>query len=266
MAAAGGGREERMGSVSDEVNVGAGGRRIAVLRDPGAEPAVLWLGGFRSDMTGSKAEAIADWGRSAGRAVVRFDYSGHGASDGDFTDGTIGRWLEEATAVLDRFCPGRTVLVGSSMGGWIALLLAQALAWRGEAARLAGLVLVAPAPDFTERLMIPAFTARMRSELETVGRVALPSAYADEPTIITRTFLDEARQHCILDRDIRIDAPVHILQGMRDPDVPWRHAMQLVERLVHDDVVVSLIKDGDHRLSRPEEIDRLVSAVATIAT
>lgn len=254
-----------MASKRDDITVGSDGRRIAVLADEGRGPTLLWLGGFRSDMTGSKAEALADWGRRNGRPVVRFDYSGHGASGGDFADGTIGRWLEEATAVLDRFCPGPTVLVGSSMGGWIALLLAQALGWRGEAARIAGLVLIAPAPDFTERLMIPAFSARIRHELDTLGRVALPSAYADEPTIISKSFLVEARQHQILGRDIRLEAPVHIIQGMRDPDVPWRHAMQLVERLVHDDVVVSLIKDGDHRLSRPEDIERILAAVAEIA-
>ncbi len=146
------------------------------------------------------------------------------------------------------------------MGGWIALLLAAALAKRGESHRLAGLVLVAPAPDFTERLMIPAFTPEMRMELEATGRVTLPNAYADEPTRLTRAFFDDARHHLVLDGDIRLDAPVHVLQGMADADVPWSHALALVDRLVHDDVVVTLVKDGDHRLSRPEDLERLIAA------
>lgn len=253
-----------MTSTRETITVGADGRAIAVLVDEGAEPAVLWLGGFRSDMTGSKAEALAAWGRLNGRKVVRFDYSGHGASAGAFETGTIGRWTEEAGAVLERFCPGKVILVGSSMGGWIAVSLAQTLGWRGAAHRIAGLVLIAPAPDFTERLMLPAFSREMRSALETVGRVALPSAYSSEPTIITRAFLEEARHHLILDRDIRLDAPVHILQGMQDPDVPWRHALSLVDRLVHDDVIVTLIKDGDHRLSRPEDVERILAAISGI--
>lgn len=255
-----------MDSVRHTLTVGDDRRPIAVLADAGAvRPGVLWLGGFRSDMTGSKAEAVAAWGRAAGRPVVRFDYSGHGASGGRFTDGTIGRWCEEARAVFDGFCDGPTVLVGSSMGGWIALLLVRLLAQRPSAGRVAGLVLIAPAPDFTDRLMIPAFSAEMRSELDTLGRVELPSAYADEPTVITRAFLDEARHHLLLDADLRLDAPVHLLQGMRDGDVPWRHALALVDRLVHDDVVLTLVKDGDHRLSRREDIDRLIAAVAAMA-
>jgi pimeloyl-ACP methyl ester carboxylesterase len=255
-----------MTSRQEFMGVGPDKRRIALLVDEGASPSVLWLGGFKSEMTGSKAEAVAAWGRTHGRHIVRFDYSGHGASGGSFTDGTIGHWLEEATAVLEHYCPGPTILVGSSMGGWIALLLAQALAFRGEADRIAGLVLIAPAPDFTERLMIPAFSARMRSQLETIGRVELESAYSPEPTIITRAFLDEARHHLILDRDIRLDAPVHIIQGMRDPDVPHSHALLLVDHFVHDDVVMTLIKDGDHRLARPDDIARILAAIEGIAS
>lgn len=253
-------------SKPETIAVGADRRTIAVLVDDGAGPAVLWLGGFRSDMSGSKAEALAAWGRRAGRRIVRFDYSGHGISGGAFTDGTISRWAEEAEAVMEAFAPGPVVLVGSSMGGWIALILARALAARGVSGRLAGLVLVAPAPDFVSRLMEPAFTPAMRMELASTGRVALPSAYAGDPTIVTRAFLEDGRRRALLDDDIRIDAPVHILQGMQDPDVPWSHAMLLVDRLVHDDVVLTLVKDGDHRLSRPEDIDRLVAAVEGIAS
>ena len=245
------------------------GRRIALLVDEGADgyadPTVLWLGGFRSDMTGSKAEALAAWGRQAGRRVVRFDYSGHGASDGPFSAGRIGRWAREAEAVLERFCPGPTVLVGSSMGGWIALLIARRLAAAGRIDRLAGLVLIAPAPDFTERLMLPGFSDTMRRALAETGSVTLPSAYSDEATVLSAAFFAEARDHLILDADLRLALPIHILQGMRDPDVPFAHALTLVDRLVHDDVVLTLIKDGDHRLSRPEDIARLLDAVAAVA-
>lgn len=237
-------------------------RSLAVLVDDGAEPTVVWLGGFRSDMTGSKAEALAAWGRATGRRVVRFDYSGHGASGGRFVDGTISRWAGEALAVIDRFAPGRVVLVGSSMGGWIALLLARRLQDAGQGDRLAGLVLVAPAPDFATRLMEPAFTEAMRDELARTGAVRLPSAYSDEPTVITRAFLEDGARNALLDDDLRVGAPVHVVQGMQDPDVPWSHAMLLVDRLVHDDVVVTLIKDGDHRLSRPEDIERILAAAA----
>ncbi|WP_181700394.1 alpha/beta hydrolase [Chthonobacter albigriseus] len=253
-----------MPSAPETLVVGSGpdARSIALLVDEGVGPALLWLGGFRSDMTGSKAEALAEWGRRNGRRVVRFDYSGHGASGGLFTDGTISRWAEEAEAVLDRFTEGPVVLVGSSMGGWIALLLARRLQAADRADRLAGLVLIAPAPDFATRLMEPAFTEAMRRELAATGSVRLPSAYADEPTVITRAFLDDGARNTVLDDDIRIGAPVHIVQGMQDPDVPYAHALLLVDRLVHDDVVVTLVKDGDHRLSRPEDIARILAAVA----
>lgn len=254
-----------MTSIRHTVEVGDDSRSIAVLADAGAAPGVLWLGGFRSEMTGSKAEAVAAAGRAAGRAVVRFDYSGHGASGGRFVDGTIGRWLAEATAVFDRFTDGPTILVGSSMGGWIALLLARALAARGALDRVKGLVLVAPAPDFTEALMLPAFPPAMRTALERDGRVALPSAYSDDPTVITRGFVEEARDHLLLGGPIAIGRPVHVLQGMRDPDVPWRHALALVEALGHDDVVLTLVKDGDHRLSRPEDVARLLAAIDEMA-
>lgn len=254
------GRERGMRTSAEaeiEVGAGASARRIAVLLDEGAGPAVVWLGGFRSDMTGSKAEALSVWGRANGRRIVRFDYSGHGRSGGTFTEGTIGRWTEEAAAVIERFTEGPVVLVGSSMGGWVALKIALA----ARAGRIAGLVLIAPAPDFTSRLMEPAFTDAMRAELAETGRVRLPSAYSDEPTVITRAFLEDGRLQSVLQQDLRIGAPVHIVQGMRDPDVPHAHALLLVDRLVHDDVVLTLVKDGDHRLSRPEDIERILAAV-----
>ncbi|WP_181706327.1 alpha/beta hydrolase [Chthonobacter rhizosphaerae] len=252
-----------MASRSDSITVD--GVEIAVRIDEGAVPTLVWLSGFRSDMAGSKAEALADFGRRSGRRVVRFDYSGHGASGGRFADGTIGRWADEAMAVVDRFADGPMVLVGSSMGGWIALLLALRLQAAGRGDRLKGLVLIAPAPDFTGRLMEPSFTDAMRIDLAEHGRTEIPSAYSPEPTVITAALIEDGRRHAILDTDIRIGAPVHILQGMRDPDVPHAHAMLLVDRLVHDDVVLTLIKDGDHRLSRPEDVDRILSAVGAMA-
>lgn len=255
-----------MESRPTELRMRDDGRKIAVLVDEGHVPGLLWLGGFRSDMTGSKAEALAAYGRQTKRRVVRFDYSGHGASDGPFAAGTIGRWADEAEAVLAHFSPEPTILVGSSMGGWISLLLAERLARAGERGRLAGMVLIAPAPDFTERLMLPSFTDRMRSALAETGKVTLPNAYGDEPTTLSAAFFEDARSHLVLDRDIRLDVPVHVLQGMKDPDVPFTHALALVDRLVHDDVVVTLIKDGDHRLSRPEDIVRLIDAVEAMAT
>lgn len=251
--------EEAMTTRSESLAVD--GVEIAVRIDEGAAPPLFWMSGFRSDMAGSKAEALAAHGRERGRRVVRFDYSGHGVSGGRFEDGTIGRWAREAEAVHARHVSEPAVLVGSSMGGWIALLLALRLA-RGEAngPKPKGLVLIAPAPDFTHRLMEPAFTDAMRADLAEKGRTELPSAYGT-PTPISRAFLNDGRRHAILDADLKLGAPVHILQGMEDADVPHTHARLLVDRLVHDDVTLTLVKDGDHRLSRPEDIARLLAAV-----
>jgi len=244
------------------VGTGEEARDIAVLRREGDGPDVVFLIGFRSDMTGSKAMALDAWGAETGRAVVRFDYSGHGRSGGRFEDGTIGRWLEEAEAVVARVCRRPAVLVGSSLGGWIALLLAQKL--KAEAA-VAGLVLVAPAADFTARLMEPAFSEEAWAALRRDGVYHRPSSYGD-PYPITRRLLDESRAHLLLDGSIDVGCPVHILQGVRDADVPWRHAVETVSRLATDDVVLTLVKDGDHSLSRPQDLERLTAAVAAIAT
>lgn len=243
------------------VGIGEDARDIAVLRREGTGPDVVFLIGFRSDMAGSKATALDAWGAETGRAVVRFDYSGHGRSGGRFEDGTIGRWLEEAEAVVARVCRKPVVLVGSSLGGWIALLLAQKL--KAERA-VAGLVLVAPAADFTARLMEPAFSAEAWAALARDGVYHRPSAYGDAYPI-TRALLDESRAHLLLDGPIDVGCPVHILQGVRDVDVPWGHAVETVSRLATDDVVLTLVKDGDHSLSRPQDLERLIAAVAAIA-
>jgi pimeloyl-ACP methyl ester carboxylesterase len=250
------------------VGEGANERRIAVRLRQGDSPGLMWLGGFKSDMGGTKAMALDRWAEEHRRAYVRFDYSGHGESGGAFTDGTIGRWLEESLAVFDACCRGPQVLVGSSMGGWLALLLVREVRRRAASAAsaapspLAGLVLMAPAVDFTEELMWKRFPDAVKRELETAGVWTRPSQYSEEPYLITRGLIEEGRRHLLLGGLIETGCPVRILQGVTDPDVPWRHAVELVSRLAHDDVVLSLVKDGDHRLSRPEDIERLINAVA----
>jgi pimeloyl-ACP methyl ester carboxylesterase len=247
------------------IEVGEDRRAIAALVADGAAPTLVWLGGFRSDMTGSKAEALAAFGRARGSRVVRFDYSGHGASGGRFEDGTITRWSEEAAAVTARLAPGSVVLVGSSMGGWIALVLARRLVLEGRGDDLAGLVLIAPAPDFTEVLLYAALRPEAREALVRDGRIALPSAYDDRPTIITRDLIEDGRRHLLLGARTALPCPVRIVQGMADPDVPWRHALTLAETLDVPDLVTTLIGDGDHRLSRPSDIGRILAAVAELA-
>ena len=240
------------------VGDGAAARRIATRRRDGAGPEVMFLTGFRSDMEGSKAVALDAWAERTGRALVRFDYSGHGRSEGRFEDGTIGLWLEDALAVFDALVRRPAVLVGSSMGGWLSLLLARA---RPDAC--AGLVLVAPAPDFTTRLMEPSLPEEARAAIARDGVWLRPSEYG-EPIPITRALLEESRAHLLLDGPIEVGCPVHILQGVADADVPWGHATELVGKLAGEDVVLTLVKDGDHRLSRPQDLDRLIGAVEGI--
>jgi pimeloyl-ACP methyl ester carboxylesterase len=248
-----------------EVGTESAARRIAVRPRAGSAPGLFWLGGFNSDMKGTKALALDAWAAGHGRACVRFDYSGHGESGGRFADGTIGRWLEESLAVFERFCAGPQVVVGSSMGGWIALLLAREVAKCARSASLAGLVLIAPAPDFTEELMWKGLSPDIRREIETKGVWLRPSQYGDgTPYPITRDLIEEGRNHLLLGGSIEVGCPVRILQGAKDPDVPWQHAFALVHRLPADDVVLTMIQDGDHRLSRPQDIARIIAAVAEI--
>ena len=245
-----------------DVGTGADTRRIAFQVRDGALPAVVWLGGFRSDMASTKAEAIDAWARENGRRFLRLDYSGHGVSGGRFEDGTISRWLEESLAVIRQEGGARPILVGSSMGGWIALLAARALG----PGSLSGLVLIAPAADFTQALMWEAFTPAIRRQIEKEGVWMRESAYSDEPYPITRGLIEDGRKHLLLDGPpLVVGCPVHVLQGMQDPDVPWRHAMTLVEHMPGDEVVTTMIRDGDHRLSRPQDVERLLTAIADIA-
>ncbi len=236
------------------------GERVAWRAVDGAGPAVVWLGGFKSDMAGTKAQALAEWALARGRSYVRFDYFGHGESSGDFRAGTVTRWREDALAVLDAFTDGRVVLVGSSMGGWIASLAAMAAPERVKA-----MVLVAPAPDFTERLMRPGIPPQGLADLARDAVWLRPSEYGD-PYPITRDLLEDGARWSILGGEgVPIEAPVRILQGAEDPDVPWRHALELAQAIKGTDVVFSLIKDGDHRLSRPQDIARLIAAVEEVS-
>jgi pimeloyl-ACP methyl ester carboxylesterase len=247
-----------------DIGTGDDARRLAVRQHAGAAPGLFWLSGYKSDMKGTKAAALAQWAAANGRACTLFDYSGHGESSGAFTDGTIGRWLDDALAVFDGCCQGPQIVIGSSMGGWLALLMVRALRRRSSpaSASIAGMVLIAPAVDFTEELMWRRFTPAIKQELEEKGVWARPSEYSDDPYLVTRRLIEEGRSHLILGGMIETKCPVRILQGVEDPDVPWQHAVELVSRLASDDVVLTLVKDGDHRLSRPEDIERLIGAVA----
>ena len=239
------------------------GERLAWRKVAGAGPTVVWLGGFKSDMAGTKAQAIADWAQAQGRSYVRFDYFGHGESSGDFSRGTVTRWRADALAVIDELATdergaGAAVLVGSSMGGWLACLAAAV-----RAERVRALVLIAPAADFTEKLMAPGMTAADRRALAETGVWLRPSDYGD-PYPITRELLEDGARWSILPGPVPVTAPVRILQGGADPDVPWRHALELANELSSKDVVFTLIRDGDHRLSRPQDLARLIAALEEV--
>jgi pimeloyl-ACP methyl ester carboxylesterase len=251
------------------VGIGEAERRIAfVVRrakddEPGAT--LVWLSGYRSDMSGTKAVELDGLADGLGLGCIRFDYSGHGQSGGNFVDGTISRWLEEALAVISHIAPKSVVLVGSSMGGWIALRLAQELRRRGIRPVVQGMVLIAPAPDFTIDLIEPSLSDAERASLAERGYFEEASEYSPEPNIFTRRLLEDGRANQVLTGIVETGSPVHILQGMQDADVPYAHALKLVEHLPADDVVLTLIRDGDHRLSRPQDIERMLAAVAALA-
>jgi pimeloyl-ACP methyl ester carboxylesterase len=247
---------------SFQIDIGEGeaARQIAVLRRAGTAPPLVWLGGFRSDMTGTKAAALDAWAARHGRSMIRFDYSGHGQSGGDFLEGTISRWLAESHAVVDAFCKAPPVLIGSSMGGCLAMLMALGRFAAGTP--LAGLVLIAPAVDMTERLMWEQFDEATRSEILEKGVWTRPSAYDPEGYPITRGLIEDGRNYLIMDRaTLQVGCPVHILHGREDPDVPLSLSLELVSRLAHDDVTLTIVHDGDHRLSREEDIALLLRVV-----
>lgn len=244
-----------------DVGEGVSQRRIAVLRRTGGAPGLFWLGGFRSDMTGSKAAALDAWGAVHGHAVTQFDYSGHGRSGGEFNDGTISRWLEDVLVVFET-TTGPQIVMGSSMGAWIALLLVRALRQSGSD-RVGGLVLIAPAVDMTGELMEAQFTKREQKQMATQGFIEQPSAYG-EPYRITRALIEDGRQHLLFGRGIETGCPVTILQGGRDREVPKEHALKLVQHLLMDPVTFTLVPDGDHRLSRDEDLRLMEGAVERI--
>ena len=236
------------------------GNNVAYAKTAGAAPAVVFLGGFRSDMTGTKAVALEDWAQRTGRAFLRFDYLGHGQSSGRFEDGTIGRWLDDSLAAIDQLTTGPLVLVGSSMGGWLSLLVARA---RPE--RLAGLVLIAAAPDFTERMLLKGLSAEDRIALERDGRLERPSQYSPEPSVFTWKLIEEGRRHLLLDKKLVLPCPVRLLHGQSDPDVPWEYSLQIAQHLDAPEVITTLIKGGDHRLSTPADIARLIATVEELS-
>jgi pimeloyl-ACP methyl ester carboxylesterase len=215
----------------------------------GTAPGIVFLGGYRSDMTGAKALFLEDYCRQRGRAYVRFDYFGHGASSGDFALGTVGRWRDDAVAVIDSLTTGPQILVGSSMSSWIMLLAALA---RRE--RVAALVGIAGAPDFTEELLWPRLTPVQRETLMAQGRLVLPSDYDPAGYLYTRALIEDGRKHLLLGAPIALDIPVRLLHGMQDQSVPWQLSLRLAERLTGRDIRVTLVKHGDHRLSTPADL------------
>lgn len=224
------------------------GETIAYMAREGKHPGVIWLGGFKSEMSGAKATALDAWAEKGTHSYLRFDYFGHGRSSGDFRAGTISRWLDDALAALDGLTDGPQILVGSSMGGWLALLVARA---RPE--RVAGLLLIAPAVDFTEALLWARVPQEARRAIMEEGAWQRPSAYDPEPDLITRGLIEDGRRHLVMGAPIASACPVRIVQGMEDPDVPWEHALELT-RLIEGDVTITLVGRGDHRLSTPANL------------
>lgn len=234
----------------------AQGREIAYHFTAGQGPGVVFLGGFKSDMQGTKALFLQDWAAANNRAFLRFDYSGHGQSSGDFLDGAIGDWFEDALAAITTLTTGPQILVGSSMGGWISLLVARAIP-----DRVAGLIGIAAAPDFTEDSMWASFTDAQKADLA-AGQVALPSDYADEPYIITKRLIDEGRNRLVLRSPLHLPFPVRLLQGTDDTDVPPAVALRLLDHAQSPDLRLTLVKGADHRFSTPECLALIALALA----
>jgi pimeloyl-ACP methyl ester carboxylesterase len=233
-------------------------RRIAFHQSAGQGPGVVFLGGFKSDMEGTKALFLEDWARAQGRSFLRFDYSGHGQSSGDFLDGCIGDWFEDALSAITTLTTGPQILVGSSMGGWIALLVARAIP-----DRITGLVGIAAAPDFTEDSMWGSFTDAQKAELD-AGQVALPSDYSADPYIITKRLIEEGRQRLVLRAPLDLPFPVRLLQGTADTDVPPSVALRLMDHAQSPDLHLTLVKGADHRFSSPENLALITTALDSL--
>ncbi|MEM8540237.1 MAG: alpha/beta hydrolase [Pseudomonadota bacterium] len=224
------------------------------LQGSSDKPGVMWLGGYRSDMQGTKALELEAHAKEIGISSTRHDYSGHGESGGEFIKGTISAWLEQSLTVMKEVTTGPQVLVGSSMGAWIALRMVEELGETGQSNRVAGLMLLAPAPDFTVELMEPELTEAQKNDLESKGYYEEPTPYGPDPNVFTKAFFDDGRLNRTMAKSIDTQCPVHIIQGKQDPDVPWQHAQRLFELMSKDDASLTYIKDGDHRLSRDEDI------------
>jgi pimeloyl-ACP methyl ester carboxylesterase len=238
-----------------------GGGHIAYRRRDGIEPGLMFLGGFRSDMSGTKATALDDFAAATGRAYTRFDYRGHGASSGRFEELALGDWIADGLEVLDRVAEGPQILIGSSMGAWVALHLALL-----RPGRMAGLVSMAAAPDFTEELIWARLDEGQRERMRREGRIERPSAYAPEPDILTLRLIEDGRSHLLLGRPIALPCPARLIHGTADADVPWVFSLRLLDRLQSADARLTLIKDGDHRLSEPPQIEAMLAAVAELAS
>lgn len=235
------------------------GATIAYVRSAGKSPGVVFLGGFMSDMAGTKATMLEAFCRTRGQAFLRFDYFGHGASSGNFAEATVGRWRDDVLCVIDRLTEGKHILVGSSMGGWLMLLAALA---RPE--RIAALVGIAVAPDATEDLIWPRLAPEQREAMRREGIVTIPSAYDPRGYILTRRLIEEGHEHLVLRSPLAIGCPVRLIHGLRDPDVPWQTSLRVAERLASDDVTVSLVPEGDHRLSTEADLARLTALLASL--
>lgn len=235
------------------------GDRIAYRQRQGRSPTIVFLSGYKSYMGGTKATFLDDFCTRHNRAFLRFDYTGHGRSDGDFIDGTIGRWYEDALTAVTQLTDDQLVLVGSSMGGWIMSLLARTIP-----ERIAGMVGIASAPDFTERLMWARFSAEQRTKLEAGETLMLPSQYDEQPYPLTMRFIEDGREHLILDEKIEIDCPVHLLHGLNDTDVPWETSIALANALSTDKVTLQLFKGSEHRLSSDTELEKIEQAVKDV--
>lgn len=253
----------------------ADGTKLAFYATPAREgragPGIVFLGGFMSDMTGEKATTLEAWAQQAGYAFLRLDYSGHGYSGGEFRDGTVGRWTDDALAVINHAgntvagLGGPLILVGSSMGGWIMVLVALALQKAGGAQQAAGLVGIAAAPDFTHDLMPETLGPEVMAHIAKEGFYSAPTEYSDEPYIITQDLIDDGNRQLVLDKPLALDLPVRLIHGTADPDVPWTQSQKLMDTLTSDDVELIMVKDGDHRLSSERDLARLVAVVKELA-
>lgn len=237
------------------------GATIAYRYRAGKSPGLVFLGGFMSDMNGTKASYLDSYAALRGRAYLRFDAFGHGASSGDWNVATVGRWRADAVAVIDALTIGPQILVGSSLGGWIMLLAAL-----DRPARIAALVGIAAAPDATETLMWKGFSPEIQAKIMGDGFVDLPSSYSERPYRITHRLIEEGRRHLVMDKPLLIECPVRLLHGMEDQDVPWQTSLDVMRHIAGGDVAVTLVKKGDHRLSRPCDLDRLAAVLDALTS